>query len=185
MKRFVVRIMAAVVLMAMAQTVMAQSRTVSSETRTETATVEAIEASTRTITLKKSDGTFVTTWAGPEIKRFEEIKIGDKVNARYYENVVVRLKQPGEPDADTKTKPMTTTYSDLLLPGGTAAKQRTITATIAAIDMKVPSISFTGPNGWKYTSKVQDKEALAKVKVGDKVDIVWTEAVLLSVERGQ
>ena len=104
MKRFVVQIMAAVVLMAMAQTAMAQSRTVSSETRTETATVEAIEASTRTITLKKSDGTFVTTWAGPDIKRFEEVKIGDKVNARYYENVVVRLKQPGEPDADSEDK---------------------------------------------------------------------------------
>jgi hypothetical protein len=32
---------------------------------------------------------------------------------------------------------------------------------------------------------VQDTEALAKVKVGDKVDIVWTEAVLVSVERGK
>jgi hypothetical protein len=31
---------------------------------------------------------------------------------------------------------------------------------------------------------VEDKAALDKVKVGDKVDITWTEAVLLSVERG-
>jgi len=30
---------------------------------------------------------------------------------------------------------------------------------------------------------VQDKEALAKVKVGDKVELVWTEAVLVSIER--
>jgi Cu/Ag efflux protein CusF len=67
-------------------------------------------------------------------------------------------------------------------PGGTAATQRTITATITAIDMKVPSITFTGPNSWKYSSKVQDKEALSKVKVGDKVDIVWTEAVMISLE---
>ena len=50
--------------------------------------------------------------------------------------------------------------------------------------MAIPSVTFTGPNGWKYTSKVQDKEALGKVKVGDKVDIVWTEAVLVSIERG-
>ena len=28
------------------------------------------------------------------------------------------------------------------------------------------------------------KSALASVKVGDKVDIVWTEAVLVSLERG-
>ena len=53
--------------------------------RTETAIVEAIEASTRTVTLKKPDGTFVTIVAGPDIKRFAELKVGDKVNARYYE----------------------------------------------------------------------------------------------------
>ena len=51
--------------------------------------------------------------------------------------------------------------------------------------MTTPSITFTGPNGWKYSSTVQDKEALAKVKVGDKVDIVWTEALLLSIEPGK
>ena len=71
------------------------------------------------------------------------------------------------------------------MPGGTRATQRTITATITAIDMATPSVTFTGPNGWKYSSKVQDKAALAKVKVGDKVDIVWTEAVLVSVEPGK
>jgi hypothetical protein len=33
--------------------------------RTETGTVEAIDAQSRTVTIKKSDGTFVTTVAGP------------------------------------------------------------------------------------------------------------------------
>jgi hypothetical protein len=149
--------------------------------RTETATIEAIEAASRTLTLKKPDGTFVTTIAGPDIKRFAELKIGDTVNARYYENVVVRVKAPGEPDVVSSAKG--TTGADQVLPGGTKAKQLTITATITAIDQTTPSITFTGPNGWKYSSKVQDTAALAKVKVGDKVDIVWTEAVLVSVER--
>ena len=56
---------------------------------------------------------------------------------------------------------------------------------ITAVDATASTISFTGPNGWKYTSKVQDTAALANVKVGDKVDIVWTEAMLVSVERGE
>jgi Cu/Ag efflux protein CusF len=183
MNRFVVRSVAAVVLMAMAHMAMAQSKTVRSEMRTETATVEAIDASTRTLTLKKSDGTFVTTVAGPDITRFAEVKIGDTVNVRYYENVVVRVKQPGESEVVSSAKG--TTGSEQVLPGGTRAKQVTITATITAIDPNTPSITFTGPNGWKYSSRVQDTEALAKVKVGDKVDIVWTEAVLVSVERGK
>ena len=65
------------------------------------------------------------------------------------------------------------------------ARQITLSATITGIDVSVPSVTFTGPNGWKYTSKVLDTEALAKVKVGDEVDIVWTEAVLVALERGQ
>ena len=161
---------------------MAQTKSLTTEQRTETAVVEAIEAASRTVTLKKSDGTHVTIVAGPEITRFAEIKVGDKVNARYYENVVLRLKRPGEPDVDTGAK--STTPSEQALPGGTKAKQRTITATITAIDMKTPAVTFTGPNGYKYTTKVQDKAALANVKVGDKVDIVWTEALLVSLERG-
>jgi hypothetical protein len=181
MKRLVVGIIAAAVLVSMSRTAMAQTKTVRSEMREEAGTIEAIDAQSRTVTLKKSDGTFVTTVAGPDVKRFAELKIGDKVTARYYENLVIRVKRPGESEVDNKVK--ATTGSEQVLPGGTKAKQRTITATITDIDMNTPSITFTGPNGWKYTSKVQDMEALAKVKVGDKVDIVWTEALLVSVDR--
>ena len=184
MKRSVVGLIAAAVLVPMAQLAMAQAKTVTSEMRTETGIIEAIEAGSRTITLKKPDGSFVTTVAGPEIKRFEELKVGDKVNARYYENIVMRLKRPGEPDVDSGGKTMTTP-SETVLPGGTKAKQRTITAAITAIDMDKPEVSFSGPNGWKYTSMVRDKDALAKVKVGDKVDIVFTEAMLVSIEPGK
>ena len=70
-------------------------------------------------------------------------------------------------------------------PSGTAAVQQTITATITAIDQTVPSITFSGPRGWTYSSRVEDKAALAKVKVGDRVDITWTSAVLLSLEEGK
>jgi hypothetical protein len=121
--------------------------------------------------------------AGPDIKRFAELKVGDKVTARYYENVVVRLKKPGEPDVASATK--ATTPAEQVLPGGTKARQMTITASITAINPEVPSITFAGPTGLKYTSKVVDKAALANVKVGDKFDIVWTEAVLVSVEPGK
>ncbi len=42
-----------------------------------------------------------------------------------------------------------TTPSEQVLPGGTKAKQRTITATVTAIDMETPAVTFTGPNGYK------------------------------------
>jgi Cu/Ag efflux protein CusF len=181
MKRLVVGTIAAAVLASAAGAAMAQSKTFTTQVRNETGVIEAIEAQTRTITLKKADGTYVNVVAGEDIKRFAELKVGDKVSAKYYENLVIRLKQPGEPDVDTGAKG--TTGSEQVLPGGTKAKQRTITATITNINTTTPSITFTGPNGWKYESKVQDPAVLTKVKVGDKVDIVWTDALLVSVER--
>lgn len=180
MKRIVGVLVAAAVVLPAAGFAMAQSKTLSGETRTVTATVEAIEAASRTLTLKQPDGTYVMTVVPDSLKRFSEIKIGDTITARYYENVVLRVKQPGEKDVDTATQGATPAAGGS--PAGTAAKQRTITATISAIDQSVPSITFTGPNGWKYSSRVQDKKALASVKVGDKVDITWTEAMLLSLD---
>jgi Cu/Ag efflux protein CusF len=181
MRRLFVGIPAVAALALLAHTAMAQTKTFTTEMRTETGVVESIDAANRLVTLKKPDGTYVTTYAGPEVTRFSEVKVGDKVNARYYENVVLRVKRPGEPDVDSTVKG--TTPSGQALPGGTKARQRTITATITAIDPAIPSVSFTGPNGWKYSSKVQDTAALAKVKVGDQVEFVWTEALLVSIER--
>jgi hypothetical protein len=182
MKRCVVAIVAVAVLVLGVNMALAQSKTISSELKVETGTVEAIEASSRAVTLRKPDGTVVTTVAGPDVKRFAELKVGDKVTARFYDNVVVRVKHPGEAEGFSALK--STTPSDQATPGGTRAKQVRISATITGVDMETPSITFTGPNGWKYTSKVYDTEALAKVKVGDKVEITWTEAVLVSVEPG-
>jgi hypothetical protein len=111
------------------------------------------------------------------VERFDAIKVGDTLTARYYDNIVVRVKKPGEKDVDTGGQAITKTPG--ASPSATAAKQRTITATITAIDMKVPSITLVGPNNWKYSSRVEDVNALKNVKVGDKLDITWTEALLV------
>ena len=92
------------------------------------------------------------------------------------------MKQPGESDVVSSAKG--TTGSEQVLPGGTRAAQVTITATITAIDPTTPSITFTGPKRLEVHRKCRTRR-LAKVKVGDKVDFVWTEAMLVSVERGK
>jgi hypothetical protein len=181
MKRVLYAAVAAAALVApFASTARAQTKTVTGEQKTVTATIEAIERSTRTVTLKEQNGQYTEISVPADVKRFDTMKIGDKITAKYYENIVLRLKLPGEPSTDTGSAGVTPRPGEK--PGGTAATQRTITATITQIDPKVPSITFSGPNGWKYSSRVQDKAALAKVKVGDRVDITWTMAVLISVD---
>ena len=160
----------------------AQTKTITGEQKTLTATVESIEAASRSVTVKKPDGTYEVFYVPSSVKQFDTLKIGDKVTAKYYENVVLQVQAPGEKAVDKSGSAVTRSATGT---AGTAAHQRTITATIAAIDPKAPSITFTGPNGWTYSTRVEDTAALAKVKVGDKVDITWTEAMVLSLESGK
>ena len=155
------------------------TKTITGETVTLTATVESIERGRREVTVKKPDGKYETFVVPESMKRFDTLKIGDTIKARYYETMVLQLKAPGAKDVDTASAAVVPTKDK---PSGTAATQQTITATITEIDPKVPSITFKGPRGWTYSSRVQDKAALAKVKVGDKVDITWTAATILAIE---
>ena len=70
---------------------------------TVTVTIEAIEQSTRTMTVKDAKGVYETLQVPAAFTRFSELKVGDKITARYYENVVVRLKKPGEAAVDVDT----------------------------------------------------------------------------------
>ena len=131
----------------------------------------------RTVIIRTKDGELRTVELGPNAQ-LSQLKVGDKVNATYYENIIIRKKPAGEADVDTLEASAKRGAGKA---GGTIGLQQAITATITAVDMNVPSISLSGPRGWSYSSKVQDKKALEQVKIGDKVDITWTEAILVSV----
>lgn len=155
------------------------TKTIPGERKTVTATVESIETSSRQVQLKMPDGTYDVITVPEGVKRFDTLKIGDKITATYYENVVLQLRPPDAKNVNMGSAAIAKA------PDGKAAVtgsvQRTITATIAAIDEKAPSVTFTGPNGWKYSARVHDKSLLPKIKVGDKVDITWTSATIISL----
>jgi hypothetical protein len=98
----------------------------------------------------------------------------------YNNNVMVRLKPPGE--AAVGTAKGTSTMGQEDRPGGKTSIERTMTASIAAIDKSASSITFVGPNGWKYSRRVVDPKVLDQVKVGDQVDITWNTDVTITVE---
>jgi hypothetical protein len=180
MKRLIAFVPLVVLALAFAAGAPAQVKEIPGDTVTVSGTVEAIDHTSRVLTLKSADtGEFVTVDVPAEAKRFAEIKVGDKVTARYYDNVTVRLKKPGELGVNAGEAAVTPGSG--AKPGATVAAQRTMTARIEAIDPKVPSITFAGPKGWKYSRRVQDKSVLKLVKVGDQVDFTWTEAVTLEV----
>ena len=147
-----------------------------------TTTIEAIDKTARLVTLKDKDGVMETIHCGPEVKRFDELKVGDTVTFRYYESVAYAIRKPGQPSGlPTDTAPKVTRVEGGR-PGGTIAKQETATVTIKAVDLKVPSITVLTEDGRTVGLKVQDKKNLKDVKVGDKVEVTYTEAVMISVK---
>jgi hypothetical protein len=177
------KLMMATVAVAVGATVatgFAQSKTVPVKMEVMTATVDAIDRGARSVTVTKSDGKHEVFYVPASVQRFDSLKVGDQITAKHYENVVLQVKAPGAPDSDKSSHNVVSRSEKSV--SGTVAHQRTITATIAAIDPHAPSITFTGANGWQYESRVEDTAALAKFKVGDKVDITWTEALIVSID---
>ena len=157
----------------------AQSRTIQGDSITVTATIEAIDQGTRTLTVKNDDGTYENIVAPASMTRFGELKVGDKITARYYENVVVRLKRPNEAAVDVDTAALTRNTG---APGATAATQRTMTVTVTAKDPKTSAVTVRGPNNYNYSRRVKDKKVFDTLKVGDQLDMTWTDALLISAE---
>jgi Cu/Ag efflux protein CusF len=156
------------------------TRTLPTQTVSISGTVETIDHDRRVVNIKTPDGKFQTVDVPPSAKRFDELKVGDKVSITFNNTVSARLKPPGEAPVNTATG--TSTAGQGERPGGTAAEERTMTATISAIDKNAQSITFTGPNGWKYDRRVADPTVLDKLKVGDQVDITWDTNVTVAVQ---
>jgi hypothetical protein len=164
---------------------LAQKAVSIADVTTETFTIEAIDHGARIVTLKDKDGNYDEIVCGPEVQRFDALKVGDKVTFRYHESLVSAIHKvaPG-----TAPKPATSsgiTRAPGAKPGGTMAEQMTVVVTIEAIDAKIPSVTIKNPEGQKMSFKVENAKNLEGYKVGDKVEITYTQALAVSVTPGK
>jgi hypothetical protein len=161
-------------------TAFAQERTPLSVTEAVTvrATIEAINKADRIITLKGPGGNLVDVKAEEGVKRFDELKVGDVVSATYSESIAVHVRKPGDPAPD-KERVVVRPQSK---PGASVEDIKTMTVTVEAIDPSVPSVTIKDPQGKTRTYRVRDSKRLEGVKVGDKVDIYYTVALLIKVD---
>jgi hypothetical protein len=92
--KFTIHAVLAAALIAMPS--LSQAQVAKANAVTAVATIQAIDSTTRSVTLKNEKGEEDTFQIGPEVKRFDEFKVGDKVRLTYYESVVFQLRKPGE-----------------------------------------------------------------------------------------
>ena len=145
-------------------------------------TIEAIDHEARTVTLMDRNGTYETVYAGPEIKRFDELKVGDKVTFTYSESVAIRIRKPGEPVPAATTSEPVITQGTSARPSGSKTQQMTAAVTIEDVNPKEKSITYAGEDGRSINLRVEDKKMLKNLHPGDKVEVTYTNALLINVE---
>ena len=171
----------AAVLVALASLARAQQPVTKSASVSTTATITAIDKTSRLVSLKDEKGSEDTVYVGPEVKRFDELNVGDKVKITYSESLVLQLRKPGDPaptSGDTTAVGRATSGP----PGAVAARQQTTSVEVLAIDQKVPSITVKTADGRTVVRKVENVKNLEGVKVGDKIDITYTQSMALEIE---
>ena len=150
-----------------------------------TATVEAIDVAKRLVTLKGPKGNEVTVTVGEHVKNLPQVQVGDQVRVKYYEALAFRLVPPGETTPSASATGAAATAQPGQKPAGVGAREVSVTVTVEAIDRKGHTVTFKGPEGNSVTVKAQDPKNLEKVKVGDQVEITYTEALAIAVEKAK
>ena len=150
-----------------------------------TATVQAIKPETRELTLKGPEGNVVTITADPRVKRFDEIKVGDKITATYYASLEAELREPTE---EEKATPFSILEDKVRTPAGTTPAGgglRVVKAvvTIEGLDRTTRSVTFKGPRGNTTSVKVKDPTALERANIGDTVVITYSEALAVELRK--
>jgi hypothetical protein len=164
----------------------AQPREVVRDEITLRGTVEAVDHTARTVRIRGDLGNVVTLDVPESVTRFDQVKVGDVVTVAYYDRVNIRPKPLDEAAVDRTSDP-TTTPTPGALPGATVAKQRVSTVTITGWDPATRTVTYTGPKGTSYTRRLletTDPRIMTGLKVGDRVDVTWTEATRISVQSG-
>ena len=148
----------------------------------ETATVEAVDLSTRMVTLMVSQGNSVTFKASDEVKNLAQVKVGDVVKFKYYRSLAVRVLKEGEAFPKAGESAAMARAKPGEKPAGVVGTETTVNATIMAIDKAAKTAALKLEDGKTVTVTPRDPKNLEKVRVGDRIVITYTEAVAVFVE---
>ena len=174
---------------ALTQTVSAQTGAVTSsspgkvaaaQTVEVSATITAIDKASRMITLKGPKGDEVKIEAGPEVKNFDQLKVGDVVDIRYLESLALELKKGGGMKVEKTEKAGAAGALPGAQPAGIIGRQVNVVGDVTKVDAAKQTVTVKGPQR-TIELKVRDPEQFKLIAVGDQIQATYTEAVALSV----
>jgi len=146
------------------------------------AQVVGLDKATRTVTLKGPKGNVVDIVVGDEVKNFDQIKLGDFVVARYMQALSLELRKTKAGVREATEREAAVRAQPGERPAGAVGRQVTALADVIDVNPKNKTITLKGPKGNVVTLDVHNQDHFKVVKKGDQVEVVYTEALALSVE---
>jgi Cu/Ag efflux protein CusF len=146
-------------------------------------TVAGVDKDAGTVTLKGPKGRTVTIEVKDKSK-LDQITVGDPVVAAYMEAVAWRVVKAGSgaaPGVSTQETRVSSKPGET--PAGAVGREVTATVTITAIDRKNHTVTVKGPQGGTETIKAKEPKNLEGLKVGDMVEISYTQALAVSLDK--
>jgi Cu/Ag efflux protein CusF len=145
-------------------------------------TISAIDKEKSTVTLKGQKGRTITLDVQDPAK-LDALKVGDPVVGTYIEAIAIEVKKAGSGTPGASVEERRAGSKPGENPAGVMARQISITATVTAVNKQAPSVTIKGPGGKVETVKVQDAKNLANVKAGDLVEITYTQALAVALDK--
>jgi translation elongation factor P/translation initiation factor 5A len=152
------------------------------ETYEGTGTVTAINAAKRTVTLVRPDGEKATFNAGPEVRNFAQIQVGDKVKAKLIDELVVFLRKKGAPPTNGESAAVLLAPLGAK-PGVVKAETVEVTATVDSVNLARRQATLRFPDGHTQIFKVRPDVDMTQATIGEEVVIRTTQAQALTLEK--
>jgi Cu/Ag efflux protein CusF len=147
-----------------------------------TARVKKVDYQKRKITID-IDGKPEVVSAGPEVKNLERIKTGDTVVMTYKEALAYSISKEDKEASDMQVKGESWTAKPGEQPEAGTKAEYTSTVIVKNIDRNTPSVTLENADGEKQTLKVLHPERLVGLEIGDAIDITYSEAIAVKVEK--
>lgn len=147
--------------------------------------VTELNKETREITLMDVDGGLVTLTASDEVKRFDEISVGDIINFEYWTFMKAEFR---DPTAEEIEAPLVVLEEAGKAPEGVApgaivgAVVRAI-VTIEVLNRPNMLATVRGPQGNYLTIPMEDAKLMEELRIGEVVIMTYAEALAISLEK--
>ena len=143
-------------------------------------TLAALDTETREVTLDLGEGKTMSFIAGPEVRNFPQLEVGDLVEIEHGRALVLELRK-GSTEAPWRVDDdRTVGAAPGEKPAGAVGKVVRALVKVVALHPERGSITVQGPRNI-VELRIPDPAALAGIAVGDRIEATYVETGAISV----